>query len=113
MPPPMKAKFSGGEVLFKNVPKDKVELVREFLKKLEANKPVDMEQVVALPAPTGVLPDVSLGISKNSDGNYVIAVVKYNHESKEAAVEECIPAGNHKDIAKGKMKIVMHEKGII
>jgi len=113
MAPPMKAKFLGGEIQFRNIPKDKVDMVREYLKKLEANKPVEMENVIPLPAPVGVMPDTALGISKNSDGQYVVVVVKYNHSSNEAIVEELISAGNHKSLAEGKFKIICVEKNLI
>jgi hypothetical protein len=130
---PKTVKLFGGEVILKNLPKDKQDLIALYLDTLVAIP--DGQPVPALTAekaleflnePSSLSPaakieivsqmieseadGLALGMHKDSDGIYSLVDVKYNITTKEAFVENVKRIGKHKDVANSEFRVKAAQK---
>jgi hypothetical protein len=132
---PKTVKLFGGEVILKNLPKDKQDLIVLYLDTLAAipdNQPVpssvnqfvetlDTPQIVVLEDGDITklndmtdynlpMSDDALGLHKDSNGIYHLVNVKYNIITKQATVESVKEIGKHKDVANSEFRVKAAQK---
>lgn len=129
---PRVVKVFGGEVVIKNLPKDKQDQIAEYVEALVSNtkevptihiedESVDLKLsdydanifVDALNNDLTVnqpLTELALGLHKDSSGIYSIVDVKYNINTKQALVESVTSVGKYKDVATSDFKVKVAKK---
>lgn len=105
-------KFPEGEVIFKNLPKEKQDQLFDLVMANKEAQPqsIPIQPVVEQQTQTQVtlnsdLPlQKSFGLFKDSSGNWNLVEVRYDLDSREAEVAEVKNFGKDKNIAVGEFK---------
>lgn len=137
---PRVVKAFGGEVIFKNLPKDKQDLLAQYVETI-ANAPEQIE-VTLTPKDTVIaldkhqlessnsklemlntlanaavvaseLNDVAVGIHKDNSGSYSLVEVKYNLDSKQAVVDKVKSYGKEREVVMSDFRIVAARKFMV
>ena len=108
---PKVIKLEQGEVVLRNLPKEKQD---EIAAMLLGEKALE-EETAEAPAPVDVsnMNSKTLGLTKATDGRWKLVNISYNHETMEAAVTSVVDAGDNKAIALGMFKVKMVEEKIV
>ncbi len=136
---PKVVKAFGGEVIFKNLPKDKQDLLAQYVETI-ANAPEqikvtltpeDTAQVIEAqqtPVNTKIemlttlantavvaseLNDVAVGIHKDNSGSYSLVEVKYSLDSKQAVVDKVKSYGKEREVVMSDFRIVAARKFMV
>ncbi len=113
---PKVIKVFGGEVILKNLPKDKQDAIAKMVQTFEIESPpAEVESVVEaeVPAPVAkvavevndLMKDLALGLMKDSSGTYKLVDVLYNVETKQAVVDSVREVGRHKEVAVSEFRV--------
>lgn len=115
MSKPRKIKLAEGTVLLAGFPKDVANKLEAYIAAytqptILISSGTNIEEIAA-PKPQYHMPDKALGLREKSSSEYEVVVVKYNADTKDAIVEEVIPAGTFKadGISKFKMELFKRE----
>lgn len=133
---PKVVKAFGGEVVIRNLPKDKQDLIAEYIEALE--KLPEQSTVLSMDGPTVLsseetikaveeavaearqelndlivnkpLDSLALGIHKDNSGSYRLVDVKYNIETKQAFVDSVKEIGKQREIAHSEFRVKAAQK---
>lgn len=136
---PTVLKFNGGEITFRNIPKEQIDMLKDVINKVAARGPVITEKqaLELLNTPSNLPPATKLdmvddlashypaeydksndltdynlpmdqkavGFSKNVSGSYILALLNYNLENKQAMVTELKDLGKSRIIAENDLRV--------
>lgn len=122
---PRTIKMGDGEIILKNLPKEEAERITALLTQKEIQKQAQEviqemieEDSIDLSTPDQLpvnlpLDRVSLGIFQDKQGNWNIATVAFNEESKQAIVQSVKNYNKEKAIAMGDFKVIAARKMMV
>lgn len=105
---PTTIKMGEGEVILKNLPKEEVDRIKALLTGEPNIASVESELKMTLEtADVKELNYTAIGFRQNNAGFYELVSVKYNVDSKQAAVESVTSLGQDKHLAVHDLKVKM------
>lgn len=118
---PRSIKFEDGTVLLSGFPKDLANELEAYVAKfkksseLSEGQTMAIEEVVSTEAskPMYHMPDKAFGLREKSPREYEVVVVKYNADTKDAVVDEIIPAGDFRQQGQTALKMELFKRGVL